>query len=95
MDTAADTVSDVPAMKVGAPGHADILREASHYLSAIKVCASPSAPAMHEYVAGVSSVGSKCCFNRRPYLCGKRFRSIAERRLPLLVPATRDKHDLV
>lgn len=32
-----DTVADVPAMEVGAPGHADILREASHYLSAIKV----------------------------------------------------------
>ena len=28
---------DVPALPVGAPGHADILREASHYLSAIKV----------------------------------------------------------
>ncbi|CAN0374409.1 unnamed protein product, partial [Ectocarpus sp. 8 AP-2014] len=27
---------DVPAMVVGAAGHADILREASHYLSAIK-----------------------------------------------------------
>eukprot|EP00904_Undaria_pinnatifida_P011141 jgi/Undpi1/7157/HiC_scaffold_22.g09631.m1 len=27
---------DVPALPVGAPGHADILREASHYLSAIK-----------------------------------------------------------
>lgn len=34
----ADTVADVPPMQVGAPGHADILREASHYLSAIKVC---------------------------------------------------------
>lgn len=34
----ADTVADVPAMPVGAAGHADILREASHYLSAIKVC---------------------------------------------------------
>ncbi|CBJ29226.1 expressed unknown protein [Ectocarpus siliculosus] len=29
-------VDDVPAMVVGAAGHADILREASHYLSAVK-----------------------------------------------------------
>lgn len=36
--TAADTVEDVPTMTVGAAGHSDILREASHYLSAIKVC---------------------------------------------------------
>lgn len=28
---------DVPPLPVGANGHADILREASHYLSAIKV----------------------------------------------------------
>lgn len=35
---ASDTVEDVPTMTVGAAGHADILREASHYLSAIKVC---------------------------------------------------------
>lgn len=36
------SVADIPAMLVGAPGHADILREASHYLSAIKVCACVS-----------------------------------------------------
>ncbi|CAM9335732.1 unnamed protein product [Scytosiphon promiscuus] len=35
-ESATATVSDVPTMVVGAPGHADILREASHYLSAIK-----------------------------------------------------------
>lgn len=42
---------DVPPLPVGANGHADILREASHYLSAIKVrsrkffvlCFNPSA----------------------------------------------------
>lgn len=31
------SANDIPALAVGVPGHADILREASHYLSAIKV----------------------------------------------------------
>lgn len=34
----AASAEDVPTMTVGAAGHADILREASHYLSAVKVC---------------------------------------------------------
>lgn len=32
-----ESAGDVPVLAVGVPGHADILREASHYLSAIKV----------------------------------------------------------
>lgn len=31
-------VNNVAMLSVGSPSHADVLREASHYLSAIKVC---------------------------------------------------------
>lgn len=36
-----DAAAKVPPLPVGVLGHADILREASHYLSAIKVCFAP------------------------------------------------------
>lgn len=32
-----DAAEDFPVLPAGTPGHSDILREASHYLSAIKV----------------------------------------------------------
>lgn len=39
-DKGSETSSDVHVLAAGLPGHADILREASHYLSAIKVLSS-------------------------------------------------------
>lgn len=33
-----EPVKNIAMLSVGSPSHADVLREASHYLSAIKVC---------------------------------------------------------